>query len=644
MHSFRNFIRGPVGKILLFLFVVPFIITGFYGYFESGGRSADVVAEVDGSPIYGRMLNERVRQMREQVLSQSPGVDPALLESFISPEMVLQGLVNNELLAVEARNAGLSVSEEQAARLVVDIPQFHGADGKFSAEAFEQFVRARGMNQRSFITSLRQDLLLNQVRSAFEDTDFALPKEVAEQRRLAEQQRDIRYVRKAVAELAAGYDVSADDIQAWYDANQNSFMTPEALRLEYIVVDPAALAGEVEITEEHIQAEYASRRAAMEQVAARAERRRAAHVLVAVNDEQSAAAAEQKIATLQDRLAMGEDFSDLAREASDDASTAAAGGELGLVGRGDLPESMEQALFALAEGEVSAPVVTDAGYHLVKLLAVQTRELPAVEESRDAIIADLEKRAAEVRAIELADRLEELAFEHSDLQTPSEQLGLGLQTTDWLTLTQSNGLLQHAAVREAVTSSAVRDQRMNSELLQLPDGRSLVLRIAEVRPAEPMALADVSDRIRSTIQRERALAEIDELAEAGREAVAGGAGIDALAGIVGAEVRDREALTRNDAVPSAEVVRAAFSAPRPADSAGAGAVEVLRLANGDLVALSVVAVRDGAAPLSDSEEAMALAELASVEGSRSLRQAIMLLRATTPVDIYESRLRPQVAE
>jgi len=642
MHSFRNFIRGPVGKVLLFLFVVPFIITGFYGYFESSGRDADVVAEVDGSPIYGRLLNERVQQMRQQVLSQSPGVDPALLESFIGPEMVLQGLVNNELLAVEARNAGLTVSEEQAARLVVEIPQFQGDDGKFSAEAFEQFVRGRGMNQRSFIRSLRQDLLLNQVRSGFEDTDFALPAEVAEQRRLAEQQRDIRYVRKTVAELAAGYDVSEEDIQAWYDANQNTFMTPEGLRLQYIAIDPAQLAGETEITEEQIQAEYASRRAAMEQVAARAERRRAAHVLVAVNDEQSSAEAEQKIATLQDRLAMGEDFADLARDASDDASTASAGGELGLVGRGDLPESMEQALFALAEGEVSAPVVTDAGYHLVKLLSVQTRELPAVEESRDAIVADLEKRAAEVRAIELADRLEELAFEHSDLQTPSEQLGLKLETTDWLTLAQSDGLLQHAVVREAVTSSAVRDQGMNSELLQLPDGRSLVLRIDQVRPAEPMPLAEVRDRIRSSIQRERALVEIDSLTESGREAVAGGADIDALAAVVGAEVRNQDGLTRTDAVPSAEVVRAAFSAPRPAD--GSGAVEVLRLANGDLVALSVVAVRDGGAQLSETEEAMALAELASVEGSRSLRQALMLLRNTTSVDIYESRLRPQVVE
>ena len=382
MQSFRNFIRGPMGMVLLVLIVVPFIITPFYGYIKADSSRADVVAEVDGTTLYGRALNERVQQMRQQVQQQSPGVDPALLESFISPAMVLQGLINNELLAVEARQADLTVSEEQAARLVVDIPEFRDESGQFSAEQFERFVRARGMNQRSFIRSLRQDLLLNQVRSGFQDTDFALPAEVAEQRRLAEQKRDIRYVRKTVAELSAGYDVSADEIESFYAANQNNFMKPESLRLQYLQVDPAAFYSQVEVSEEDIQAEYAARRAAMEQVAARAERRRAAHVLVTIDDSKSEAEAQQRISTLQDRLAMGEDFAALAKEASEDASTASAGGDLGLVGRGDLPEAMEQALFALAEGEVSAPIRTESGFHLVKLLGVQSRELPPMEASR----------------------------------------------------------------------------------------------------------------------------------------------------------------------------------------------------------------------------------------------------------------------
>ncbi|PKM22863.1 MAG: peptidylprolyl isomerase, partial [Gammaproteobacteria bacterium HGW-Gammaproteobacteria-14] len=111
MQSFRKFIRGPVGLVLLVLFMIPFIITGFYGYFESGGRQADIVAEVDGAPIYSRQLNDRVQRMRQQIRQQSPEIDGRMLDSFINPGMVLQGLVNNELLALEARQAGLAVSE-----------------------------------------------------------------------------------------------------------------------------------------------------------------------------------------------------------------------------------------------------------------------------------------------------------------------------------------------------------------------------------------------------------------------------------------------------------------------------------------------------------------------------------------------------
>lgn len=637
MQSFRKFIRGPVGMVLLVLFIVPFIITGFYGYFESSG-SADVVAEVEGSSISSRQVNERVQQMRQQVRQQSPDVDPRLLDSFINPEMVLEGLIANELIALEARRADLAVSEEMAARMVYDVPQFRDENGQFSADMFERFVRSQGMTQRSFISNLRRELVLNQARSGIEDTDFALPAEVSEQRRLAEQRRDIRFLRKAVAEVAASHTVTEQEVSDWYAANQSSFMRPEALRLQYLVVDPAQPDDSIEVTDEQIDAEYEVRRAAMEQVAARAERRRAAHLQVSINDDRSEAQAQQRIASLQDRLNMGEDFAVLAKEASDDISTAASGGDLGPVGRGDLPESMEQALFALAEGEVSQPVRTDSGYHLVKLLSVQTRELPAMEDSRDDIVRDLRRRAAELKTVETTDRLEELAFEHSDLQTPAAELGLTIQTSDWLTLAAPTGLLAEAAVREAVVSPALRDQGLNSDLIQLADGRSLVVRIDEIKAAEPMPIAEVSEQIRAAIQREKALADIDALAEAGRKAVSEGADLSVLADLLGAEVRDQQDLARTDASPSAEVVRAAFRAARPTQDDAS--VEVMRLANGDLVAMTVVAVRDGGVELDDTQQAMVLAELGAVEGSRSLRQALALLRETSSVEIFRNRLNP----
>jgi peptidyl-prolyl cis-trans isomerase D len=103
----------------------------------------------------------------------------------------------------------------------------------------------------------------------------------------------------------------------------------------------------------------------------------------------------------------------------------------------------------------------------------------------------------------VADRLEELAFEHSDLQTPAEELGLTIQTTDWLSLASPAGLLAEAAVREAVVKPALRDQRLNSDLIQLADGRALVVRIDDIKAAEPMPLADVSEQIAAAIQREK---------------------------------------------------------------------------------------------------------------------------------------------
>jgi peptidyl-prolyl cis-trans isomerase D len=637
MQSFRKFIRGPMGIVLIILFVVPFVITGFYGYFESGGRDADVVAKVDGRPVYGRLLNERVQQMRQQVRQQSPEVDARLLESFISPAMVLQGLINNELLAVEGKRAGLNVSEEQAAQLVLMVPDLQDENGQFSAEIFERFVRSRGMNQRSFIASLRQDLLLNQVRSAFEDTDFALPGELMEQRRLAEQQRDIRYVRKTVAELASSYSVTDDEIAQWYAANQTAFMRPEQLRLQYLAIDPAAFEADIVVTDEQIEAEYAVRRAAMEQVAARTERRRAAHLLVKVDGDRSIQQATQWISSLQDRLRAGEDFAALAREASEDPSTSSMGGELGPVGLGDLPEAMEQALFSLAPGEVSQPVRTEDGLHLVKLVSVQSRDLPGVEDSRADIVRDLRRRAVEQRVVEMSDRLEDLAFEHSDLQTPAEQLGLTIQTSEWLSINDTRGLFASPAVREAVASTALRAQRLNSDLIALPDGRSVVVRIDQIQSAEPMPLEEVSERIRVSLQREKALAELDALTEAGLGAVAAGGSLEDIAVQWSASVEQASGIGREDVSPSAEIVRAAFNAPRTPDNATPGK-NVMRLANGDLIALSVDAVRDGGGELDARDKSMALAELAAVEGRRTLRQALTQVRESAKVEIYERRL------
>ena len=142
MQEFRRFVRGPVGKVLLGLIILPFVISGFYGYF-SGGGSQDTVAEVEGSKITRAYVNSRTERLRQMIRQQSPNVTESMLDSFIHPQMVLEGIIGEQLVNAAAENAGMEFSDAQAAKLIRANPAFV-QDGRFSEQTFEQLVRAQG--------------------------------------------------------------------------------------------------------------------------------------------------------------------------------------------------------------------------------------------------------------------------------------------------------------------------------------------------------------------------------------------------------------------------------------------------------------------------------------------------------------------
>jgi len=634
MQQFRSFVKGPVGVVLLVLFTIPFIITGFYGYFTGSPAGGGAVAEVNGVEIRAQELDNQVRMMRQQLRQQSPTVDPAMIDNFIQPATVLSGLVNNQLLLSEAEQGGMLVSDEQASRVVVKAPQFR-EDGKYSSEVFQQFVRARGMTESGFIKALSRDLLMNQVRAGIADSDFALPHELQEQRRLAEQQRDMRYAIKRATEMARSYEVSDAEIQQYYDERIEDFMRPEQFRLGYVELDRNSVDVDTSVSEEDIALEFEARRAALETVAAASERRRMAHIQLSLDEEQ---AAESLAADIRARLDSGEDFAALASELSQDTSSASKGGELGAFTREELPEAMAQVLFSMQEGQVSEPVKVEGNLHLIKLLEVTKRELPTLAELRDSIKADLVRGRVDARIAEKAAQLDELAFEHSDLVVPAEVVGLEVKTTDWFSLSAPAGIAENPKVLEALNTNAVRKDGHNSELLELGPNRFAVVRLAESRAAEPRPLDEVRSVIADAVRLQRATRELEEFAAAASEQIEQGNGFVSAAQALEAEVQTASGITRDSASLSAELISEVFSMPRPHE--GEAPKRVLRLANGDVAVIELLEVRDGAGTeLNEQQLSMALSELASVEGQRSLRQAIAYMHERADVSINEERVQ-----
>ena len=637
MQQFRSFVRGPVGVVMLVLFTIPFIVTGFYGYFTSSPAAAPV-ATVDDAEISTAMLQQRVEQLRQQMRQQSPQIDPAMIDGFIQPQMVLNGLVNNQLLANEAKHNRMRVSQEQVGSMIVEAPQFQ-VDGRYSNEAFQQFVRARGMTERSFISSIQKDLVMNQVRAGLADTNFSLPGELDEQRRLAEQQRDLVFVQKRVDKLAEQYSIEEADIEAHYSAHQDDYMRPEQFQLSYLLLSADTVDIDENVTDEQIQQEYEARLNALKLVAEASERRDASHIQLSLGDKRSEAEAQALVSTIQAKLDGGASFADLAREYSEDSATASGGGQLGAFSREELPEAMAQVLFSLREGQVSEAVEVEGNLHILKLNSIRSRELPALADLSDTIRADLKRARVEAALAEQAARLDELAFEHGDLQSPAAELGLTLQTTDWFNPGKASGFAANPAVLEALNTPAVKQDGHNSALLELGNNRYAVIHLAGRKPAEPLPLADVRDSIEKTLRMQRASTELDEMATQVDESLAQGVSIEAIANDIGGKLETAKAVTRQSRQPSLEVIRAAFALARPVEG-GQLPKTSLRLANGDLVVVEVQAVNDGAGTiLTEQQQAMALAELASVEGERSLGQSLRYMRDEADVVINESRLQ-----
>ncbi|MCC4310151.1 SurA N-terminal domain-containing protein [Alcanivorax marinus] len=634
MQEFRRFVRGPVGKVLLAAIILPFVISGFYGYFTGGG-SDSTVAEVEGNKITRAYVNSRTQQLRQMLRQQSPDINESVLDSFIRPQMVLEGIVNEQLMIAAARNADMAFSDTQAARMIRANPAFTD-EGGFSKTRFEQMVRSQGMTPQGYLDGLRQERISQQYRQAFAATDFALPGELAEQRRLGEQSRDIRYVRLDLDRLRGEARVSDEEIQAYYDENRDSFMRPEQVKVQYLVLSPEHYRDRVDISDEQIEAEYEARRQMQQDGATR---RQVAHVLIAVNDDRDEEQAIERAREARQALEQGASFAQVARDYSDDRATAGSGGELGIVEPGTLPEALDDALNGLQVGQVSEPVVSDAGVHLLKLESESKPEMAPLADMRDAIAADLRRSQSQALLSEDLVTLEELIYEHANLEVPAEQLNLPLETTDWVSLQNLPAPLNNDRVRQALNSDPVREQGHNSDLLELGGDRYAAVRLQEVEEPEPLPLADVSDDIRAQLRLNKARDRAEELATQARDAVEkDDADLDRLATLLGTEVEEEQGVQRGAAEPDMAVSDAAFATPRPAEGQ-ASDIRFVDLRNGDLVALQVTAVADGNAdPLPDEQQQQALQELARVEGERTFRQVMTFLRDSLDVELHPNRL------
>lgn len=505
LQNIRDHSQGWIAKAIIGLIVMLLALTGLDAIFSASSHKRDV-ALVNDEPITQDQLRQAIEMQRNQLLQQlGAGFDASLLRDDLLRGSVLNGIIDRVLLLQGAKEAGFSYAPAALDQIIVQTPEFQ-VDGRFSVARFDQVLQQMGYSRLQFRQLLEQEMLIGQLRAGWSGTAFVTDQQVDAFVHLEKQTRDFSMQRVAVN--PASVAVSDEEVSQYYGAHADQFQSPEHVVVDYIKLKKDQFFDQVAVDESQLNVLYGQRTANL------AEQRHAAHILINVDSAQDEASAKAKIEELRARLDKGADFSDLAKEFSKDPGSALEGGDLGFAGPGVYDPAFEHALYALKEGEVSAPVRTRFGWHLIKLLGVQAPEVPSFETLKPDLVRELKAEQVEQRFVEASKQLETAAYEAADLGAPAKELNLTIQTSAPFGRVGGDDIAANPSVVQAAFSPAVIQEGANSPLIELDPETVLVLHLKEHRKAEKQPLEQVKEQIITQLRQEKATAKARQEGEA----------------------------------------------------------------------------------------------------------------------------------
>jgi len=591
-------------------------------------------AKVNGSEI---AINE-VKQAYQQQLAQFERQANAPLDDAVRNEIkrhVLDQYVNSEAVVTRADAMGYRVTDAELLKAMSQVPAFQ-IDGKFDEAHAIAVLRAQGRSIAEIEGLFRRDVKLRQLDSALNLSSFATPEEVKQLRALTRQQRELAWFTVAAAKYAA--EATPDDaaIKSYYDAHKGEYMTPETVNLRYVEISLAALESRVTVDDAQLRSFYDEQKAKTPERFSQPEQRHLQHILLQSADPKDDAATQAKAEAILKRARGGEDFAKLAKEFSQDPGSAYKGGDLGMADRKAYVAPFADAAWAMKEGEITGPVKTQFGYHIIKLDGIEPATVKSFEQSRAELETEYRRNEAERLFNAAQDQLADAALQNTtDLDVVARKAGLTVHDIPNFSRSDGGGDLGKAApVIAAAFSQDVLDGRL-SPTIEVDKGRGVVLRATDHQLPQQKPLDAVRTLVVAAWKQQRG-AELAAAAAADAvKRLDAGESWDAVAKSLGADVKPAAFVSRTDQAVPLEIRRDAFQGPKPA---GKPLYETLRLAAGDAAVLAVLSVREDPSGDQKLEDAQLRRQYAQQSASSESQSYAAAARADAKVTLNAQAL------
>ncbi len=472
---------------------LPFALFGVERYFSSIG-GGDYLAKVGSYRITQQEFTQALREEQERMRNQmGDKFNPIIMEDPETRASILDKLIKQQLLLVQAARAGLTANDLQLKKVISEFSAFQ-ENGKFSRARYETILRNQGLNPLSFEAKMRQDMVLGQLAGAFE-SEFVTQSVADRLIRLSQQEREVSQHTNSIDQYVLTVKVSEGAAKHYYEEHRNEFQTPEQVRAEYAVLSADNLGSQIKVSAEESRKYY-------DEHPTQFQSRQASHILISVPPNASAESKAQARAEAnqlyQQVVKNPAEFTELAKKNSQDPGSAAKGGDLGFISRGAMVKPFEDAVFQMKEREIAGPVETQFGYHIIKLNAIKQL---GYEEARNQIERELKEQQAIKKFNELAENFSNMVYEQPESLKPAAQaFKLTIQQSPWLTRDSKDvGLLSNEKLLKALFSDDAVKNKRNTEAIEVAPNTLVAAHVLEHKAASHMPFQEARAGINKII-------------------------------------------------------------------------------------------------------------------------------------------------
>ncbi|MFO1067262.1 MAG: SurA N-terminal domain-containing protein [Geminicoccaceae bacterium] len=488
LDSFREHLTGWPVRIMLGLLIVAFAIWGI-GDVLRGGFGGDAVVTVGDQEISSvqlrRAFDEDYRRLQEQA---GGAIDRRQAVQLGVMQQSLQGLVAQRLVDAHAAELGITVSDETLGARVRDIPAFRSDTG-FDRERVALMARSLGLTEDQYLEDMRAEMVRREMVRGIADPVVA-PAVLARQLWLYD--NETRAGRALVVRFDAMSVAEPDDatLQAYLEQTKDRWQAPERRDVSVLLLRPADLAAEVEVSEDQVRAEYDARIAEFQ-----APEKRVVEQLLATSEDVA-----KEAATL---LAAGQAMPDVARQLAAKGVTTE---KLGAMARDQLPPELGDAIFAMAAEQYSAPVKSAFGWHIFRLDEVVPPATIPFEAKRAELEQELRLHGATDRLPDLANKLEDAIAGGASLEDAAATVGASVQKVTG-TDSQGRGADGMAIVADGIGPEVLQKafaatQNEVPSLGETPDGGYFMVRVDAIQPAATRPLEEVRSELAAAWQQD----------------------------------------------------------------------------------------------------------------------------------------------